>query len=163
MFSYLFLWTVSPQVWPKPEQMPQSIVAIRFGGFAQRKQRLDYCSRAALFRTDLATAQPSSAAIGLAVVSLCGSLGVEVLSHWRAGLRPDADAHAALVYMASFLQLQLVLALVVMAGFAVARCLAGMLSHRRRVVFDNIALLWHYTVAQGLFGLLLVHGFPRIA
>ena len=65
--------------------------------------------------------------------------------------------------MTSFLLLQLVLALIVMAGFAVARCLAGMLSHRRRVVFDNTALLWHYTVGQGLFGLLLVHGFPRIA
>ena len=39
--------------------------------------------------------------------------------------------------MASFLQLQLVLALVVMAGFAIARRLAGLLNRRRRVVFDN--------------------------
>ena len=67
-----------------------------------------------------------------------------------------------MVYMASFLQLQLVLALVVMAAFAVARRLAGMLNRRRRVVFDNLSLLWHYTVAQGLLGLLLVHGFPRL-
>ena len=99
----------------------------------------------------------------LAVIALAGGLGAEVLAHWRAGLRPDADAHAAMVYMASFLQLQLVLALVVMAAFAVARRFAGMLNRRRRVVFDNLALLWHYTVAQGLLGLLLVHGFPRIA
>ena len=67
-----------------------------------------------------------------------------------------------MVYMASFLQLQLLLTLVVMAGFAIARRVAGLLNRRRRVVFDNLALLWHYTVAQGLFGLLLVHGFPRI-
>ena len=87
---------------------------------------------------------------------------MEILAHWRAGLRPDADAHAAMVSMASFLQLQLVLALVVMAAFAIARRLAGMLNRRRRVVFDNLSLLWHYTVAQGLLGLLLVHGFPRL-
>jgi hypothetical protein len=36
-------------------------------------------------------------------------------------------------------------------------------STRTRVVFDNLSLLWHYAVGQGLFGLLLVHGFPRIA
>ena len=51
--------------------------------------------------------------------------------------------------------LQLTLALVVMAAFALARRLAGCQS-RRRVVLDNLALLWHYTVAQGLIGLLLI-------
>jgi cytochrome c oxidase subunit I+III len=162
VFSYLFLWTVSPQIWPKPEQMPQStwpfvsaiLLASSSGlmivaGRSLPKRPRDWAAAVVV--------------IGLAVASLSGGLGVEILSHWRAGLRPEADAHAALVYMTSFLQLQLVLALIVMAGFAVARCLAGMLSYRRRVVFDNAALLWHYTVVQGLFGLLLVHGFPRIA
>ena len=67
-----------------------------------------------------------------------------------------------MVYMAAFLQLQLTLALVVMAAFAVARSIAGRLNRRRRVVYDNLGLLWHYTVLQGLFGLLLVHGFPRL-
>jgi cytochrome c oxidase subunit I+III len=105
----------------------------------------------------------SAGIIALAVLALCVGLGVEVLAHWRAGIRPDTDAHGALAYMASFLQLQLVLALVVMAGFAMARSLAGVLGRRHRVVFDNLALLWHFTVMQGLFGLLLVHGFPRIA
>ena len=162
VFSYLYLWTVSPQIWPKPGQMPPSmwpffsaILLISSSGLVILAGRaLPNRSRGGAAFVGL---------VGLATMSLCGSLGVEVLSHWRAGIRPDADAHGALAYMASFLQLQLVLALVVMAGFAVARCLAGMLSHRRRVVFDNAALLWHYTVAQGLFGLLLVHGFPRIA
>ena len=92
-----------------------------------------------------------------------GASAIEIFAHWRAGLRPDADAHAAMVYMGAFLQLELVLALVVMAAFAIARRLAGLLNRRRRVVFDNLGLLWHYTVAQGLLGLLLVHGFPRIA
>jgi cytochrome c oxidase subunit I+III len=161
VFSYLFLWTVSPQVWPKPVQMPPAlwpfVSAILL---AASSGLIVLAGRALPVRSRNGAAFVS--AIGLALVSLCGSLGVEVLSHWRAGFRPDVDAHGALAYMASCLQVQLVLALVVMAGFTIARCLAGMLSRRRRVVFDNLALLWHYTVAQGLFGLLLVHGFPRI-
>jgi cytochrome c oxidase subunit I+III len=29
------------------------------------------------------------------------------------------------------------------------------------VTLDNTMLFWHYTVLQGLAGLLIVHGFPR--
>ena len=93
---------------------------------------------------------------------LVGALVLDGWAQWRAGLRPDADAHGAMVYMASFLQLQLTAAVAVMAAFAIARCLVGWLDRRRRVVFDNLSLLWHYTAAQGLLGLLLIHGFPRV-
>jgi hypothetical protein len=44
-----------------------------------------------------------------------------------------------------------------------ARSAAGLLTPVRRATFDNTMLLWHYTVGQGLLGLLVVHGFPRIA
>lgn len=162
VFSYLFLWTVSPQVWPEPGQMPPLLWPVTSAMLlAASSGLITLAGRALPSRSRNRVA--FVAAIGLAVLLLCGGIGVEVLSHWRAGFRPDIDAHGALVYMTSFLQAQLVLALVVMAGFAIARCVAGLLSRRRRVVFDNLALLWHYTVAQGLLGLLLVHGFPRIA
>jgi cytochrome c oxidase subunit I+III len=68
-----------------------------------------------------------------------------------------------MVYMAAFLQAQLTLTALIMAGFAIARSLAGRLDRKRRVVFDNLGLLYHYTVGQGLLGLLLMHGFPRLA
>ena len=162
VFSYLYLWTVSPQVWPKPGQLPSwtwplmsaVLIAASSGAIAAADRALPVGTRNnAVFVTLLAAA----------VILLAGGLGAELLAQWSVGLRPDADAHAAMVFMASFLQLQLVLALAVMAAFAIARRFAGMLNRRRRVVFDNLALLWHYTVAQGLLGLLLVHGFPRIA
>ena len=60
-----------------------------------------------------------------------------------------------------FLQLQLTAALAVMTGFCIARLWAGQLNSNRRVVYDNLSLLWHYTIGQSLFGLVLVHGFPR--
>jgi len=162
VFSYLYLWTVSPQVWPKLVHLPawpgplvSALLLVASSGlillagrtlFANSRAKIAFC-----------------ALTGLATVALAGGLSVEVFSQWSAGVRPDADAHGAMVYMAAVLQLELTLALVVMAGFAVARSIAGMLNRRRRVVYDNLGLLWHYTVLQGLFGLLLVHGFPRLA
>jgi cytochrome c oxidase subunit I+III len=161
-FSYLFIWTVSPQVWPKPGQMPLSAWPILSAALLSASSGLIVLAGRLLpVRSGKGTV--AAGIIALAVLPLCMGLGIDVLALWRAGFRPDSDAHAALAYMASFLQLQLVLALVVMAGFAVARVFAGALDRRRRVVFDNLALLWHYTVVQAFFGLLLVHGFPRIA
>jgi len=160
-FSYLYLWTVSPQVWPRPEQLPAIGWPLASGLLLAASSGLIILISRLLPAGQRNTALFVAVTL-LAVTALGGGLGVEAYAHWRGGLRPDADAHAAMVFMTSLLQLQLVLALVVMAGFAIARRLAGLLNRRRRVVFDNLALLWHYTVAQGLVGLLLVHGFPRL-
>jgi len=161
VFSYLYLWTISPQVWTKPAQLPTLswpvvsalLLASSSGLILLAGQTLSANSRSRLAFGVL---------IALATVALVGGLAVEMFAQWRMGIRPDADAHAAMIYMASFLQLELTLALVVMAGFTIARSIAGLLNRRRRVVYDNLGLLWHYTVLQGLFGLLLVHGFPRL-
>jgi cytochrome c oxidase subunit I+III len=64
--------------------------------------------------------------------------------------------------MASALNGQLAAAIAVMTGFAVARHIAGHLDSIRRVPFECVALLAYYTAGQALFGLVLVHGFPRI-
>jgi cytochrome c oxidase subunit I+III len=98
----------------------------------------------------------------LATAAMIAALGLEIAAHWQSGLRPTASSYGAMVYMASFLQLELVLPLLVMTGFVQARWLAGRLDGIRRVTFDNLSLFWHYSVGQGLLGLLLVHGFPRL-
>jgi cytochrome c oxidase subunit I+III len=101
--------------------------------------------------------------IALAAIALAAALMSEVSAQWQSGLRPETDIHGALVAMAAFLQAQVTLAVLVMAGFAIARSLGGRLDRERRVMFDNLGLLYHYTVGQSLLGLLLVHGFPRLA
>ena len=98
----------------------------------------------------------------LATGAMLASLGVEIVAHWETGLRANVSSYGAMVYLASFLQLQLVLPLLIMTGFVLARWLAGRLNSVRRVTFDNLHLFWQYSVGQGLFGLLLVHGFPRL-
>ena len=51
----------------------------------------------------------------------------------------------------------------IMGLYTIARWLAGRLDSVRRATFDNTMLFWFYTVGQGLVGLLVVHGFPRLS
>jgi cytochrome c oxidase subunit I+III len=162
VFSYLYLWTVSPQFWPKPAALAPvtspalstfllvagSAILVVAGRFLPRK---------------LQSSRIFEMLIVLAAVALAAALMTEMLGQWQSGLRPETDIHGALVAMAAFLQAQVTLAVLVMAAFAVARSVRGRLDRERRVVFDNLGLLYHYTVGQSLLGLLLVHGFPRLA
>jgi cytochrome c oxidase subunit I+III len=51
--------------------------------------------------------------------------------------------------------------LLIMAGYTLARSWCGLLDATRRVTFDNTRLFWHYMAAQGVIGILLVHGASR--
>jgi cytochrome c oxidase subunit I+III len=98
----------------------------------------------------------------VAMLALGGGLGTEIAGHWQSGLRADASGYAALVYLASALQLQIIVATIIVGFLTIVRVLARKLSAARRVTFDVLMLLSYYAVGQGLVGLLLVHGFPRI-
>ena len=101
--------------------------------------------------------------LAVAVVLLCASIVVELRAHLATPLRPKQDAYGAAVYMVGALQAFFVATVACMGLYTLARSLCGMLSARRRQTFDNTLLFWYYTVAQGLAGLALVHGFPRLA
>ncbi|WP_291865539.1 cytochrome c oxidase subunit I [Bradyrhizobium sp.] len=162
VFSYLYLWTVSPQFWPKPAALaPVTAPAVSALLLVAGSAILVAAGR--LLPRNRRSGRRFEVLAGLAAVTLAAALMTEVSAQWRAGLRPETDIHGALVYMAAFLQAQMVLPVVIMAGFAVARSLGGRLDREQRVVFDNLSLLYHYTVGQSLLGLLLAHGFPRLA
>jgi cytochrome c oxidase subunit I+III len=148
LFSYLYLWTVSPQVWPQADALPAPVYAL---------------AAAVLLALSSAAAVYANRKIypGLiaAIVLLIAAFALDVYGHRH--LEPTASSYGALVY--GFLSLQgfYVAALVTMALYTLARHGAGLLDRARRATFDNAMLLWHYTVAQSLGGLLVVHGFPR--
>jgi cytochrome c oxidase subunit I+III len=160
VFSYLYLWIVSPALWSKTgsEAWPEL-------AWPMLSAALLILSSAAMLAAGRGLRGGRFAFLSfmvLAMSALVGSLAVEIFGYWRNGLRPEADAHAAMVYLGSFLQMQLVLPLVIIGAFVMTRWLAGALDAIRRASFDNLVLLWHYTVAQGLLGLSLLHGFPRL-
>jgi cytochrome c oxidase subunit I+III len=162
-FSYLYLWTVSPHVWP-----PTAGVALPATDWPLASAASLLAGGAAIYgaHKGLAAGLRRRLVFGLLVLLagllVVASLGIEVSSHWLSGLRPEASAYGAMVYLSAALQLQIVATLVVMALFVLARLAGGRLHATRRATFDNLALLWGYAIGQGLLGLALVHGFPRL-
>lgn len=163
VFSYLFLWTVSPQVWPTsgealpPVSWPLASAALLLvsGGlisYAGRRLRSGFSDRQRLLQGSMV----------LAVVLLCVSISVELYGHLRTGLRPQESAYGAAVYMVATLQAVFVVFMIFMGLYTVARSACGLLTPQRRATFDNTMLFWYYTVAQGVLGLALVHAFPRL-
>jgi cytochrome c oxidase subunit I+III len=162
VFSYLYVWTVAPQQWPEAAREgmpPSSYPALAAGLLLASGAAIAVAGR---FLRGTSGHAPLTLCIGTGLVLLGGAFAAEIAGQWRAGWRPDQSGYAALVGMNVVLQGQLVVAVAVMALFAVARRWAGHLNVRRRAVFDNVRLLWLYAVAQSLLGLLLVHGFPRV-
>ena len=162
VFSYLYIWTVSPQVWPiaSGQPMPEllwpvasaaafiaSSAAIAWSG-AMLTQARDWQLRLTLL---------------FACVALAAALLLEFHGQWDSGLRPSASSYGALVYTLFTVEAQLAVAALIMSLYTVTRSLAGLLDPVRRATYDNTMLFWHYTVGQGLLSLLIVHGFPRLA
>ncbi len=162
VFAYLYLWTVSPQGWPPAAALPAPSWPWASAGLLGAGGVALLAAHRVLSRPGGAARAVFAGLVAFGVAALCASLALDVWGQWREGLRPDASGYAAIVYLAGLLQLEIVLAVTVIAGFLLARLVAGRLDARRRVVFDNLALLWSYATAQGLVSLALTHGFPRL-
>ncbi len=164
-FSYLYNWTVSPQVWPAAtgQRLPvaswpaASATAFMVGSVAMA------FSGQMLARAREYGDWPVRLGIACACLALAAGALIELQGHWQTGLRPAMNSYGALVYAVIAVQCQLVAVAVFMGLYTIARSAAGMLTPVRRATFDNTLLFCHYTVGQGLLGLLIVHGFPRIA
>jgi cytochrome c oxidase subunit I+III len=162
VFSYLYLWTVSPEVWapanaPGPPDVVWPIVAavLLVGGAAA----IWLADR--LLPEPRGRSLPAASLLVLGALALVAGVGVEVWAHWQTGLTPTQNAYGALVYTAAGLNAQIVAAVLVMALVVAARLLVGKTDRVRRNSFDHTKLLAWYGAAQGLVGLVLIHGFPR--
>lgn len=162
VFSYLFLWTVSPAVWPAAGG---ALPALRYPLAAalllvSSSGAIAYASRALKRASHDGGHWPVRCALLLAAPLLAAALGAEFYGHWQSGLRPTDSSYAAMVYTFVAVQGFFVAVMLVMGLYTLARSLCGRLNAERRATFDNTMLLWHYTVVQGLLALALVHGFP---
>jgi cytochrome c oxidase subunit I+III len=160
VFSYLYIWTVAPQGWAN------AVIAGPASQWPVLSAGLLILAAAAVTVASRVLGRSASGFIALVVVgitSLSAALMTEVVGHWNARLRPDASAYGALVYLASFLQFEIVAAVVISGLYVIVRAVADRVNAERRVTFDVLMLLSYYAIGQGLLGLALVHGFPRVA
>jgi cytochrome c oxidase subunit I+III len=152
LFSYLYLWTVSPEVWPR---------AAPHAGFAAATAILLLSSSAAVGLANRGVKKNGNCrALALAIPLLIASVAVNFIG--QADVSPAESAYGAIVYAIASWDGFLAACATLLALFALARRRAGLLDRERRVTFDNARLFWHYAVAQALAGLAMVHGFPRL-
>jgi cytochrome c oxidase subunit I+III len=162
VFSYLYLWTVSPEVWAPtgaPDLPGLSYPTLSALMLVLGTGAMAWCGR--ILPEPGRRHWGGIALLVIAAALMAGAVALEIRGHWQTGLRPSASSYGAMVYMASVLQAQVSFAVVVLGLFALGRLTTRQLDRVRRVTFDNAALLYYYAAGQGLFGLLLVHGFPR--
>ena len=155
LFSYLYLWTVSPRVWPAAAELPALahplLVAALLGAGSAAIQWGDRRLRLG--------GKPDTGLL-VAIAALAAALAIDLFGH--RDLSPTASSYAAIVGMLLSLEGFFVALVMVMGLFALARRHAGMLDRERSATFDNTRLMLHYTVGQSLVGLVLIHGFPRL-
>jgi heme/copper-type cytochrome/quinol oxidase subunit 3 len=154
VFSYIYLWMVSPHVWPAGADMPPvrsavlvaALLLASSGAIRWAKRRLE-------------AAKDVRQAIGVAILLLLAAFALDLFT--QRAVSPSASSHDALVGLFLGLEGFLAATVVLLALDLVALASAGRLGLDRRALFDSTSLLWHYTVAQSLVGLALLHGFPR--
>ena len=158
--SYLYLWLVNGDaMWPpagmeRPVALWGALALVLYAGSAG----VVLLGSRALRRAGRLPLLLMPAALLL----LLGAFVGDILALWQAGLRPTVHAHAAVSYALLVWQGQHLCVAILMACYLVARSWAGMLDGTRRLSFDNTMLFWLYTVGQGIVGLALLHGLPRL-
>ncbi|MGY6271334.1 cbb3-type cytochrome c oxidase subunit I [Achromobacter denitrificans] len=160
VFAYLFLWTSSAGQWGPAGLLPGPAWPWVSGALLLGSGAIVALAGRGL---RLGRRRTLSWGLPLAAALLAASAGLDLHAHWRTGLRPQASAYAASVYALLGLQAAFAGVSILMGLFSLVRSFAGRLSAARSACFDNTAILWQYTVAQGMLTLGLLHVFPRLA
>jgi cytochrome c oxidase subunit I+III len=162
IFSYLYLWVVSPEVWPaSPDDLPAVLHPILCAGLAVLSAVLTFGAGRAL-RSPGRKSWLSALLLVGAAVAFISAIALNLHGHWSSGLRPTESSYGAIVYMSMVLDVQIGLALSFMLVVAVARIAARRLDRVRRISYESAALFCYYGVFQMLAGLALMHGFARM-
>jgi cytochrome c oxidase subunit I+III len=163
IFSYLFLWLVNPGAWPPADvEIPDWLWSISSAALYVGSAILIARASRLLRGEDRRSPRAVPILIGIALVLVGGASAADLWSQWQTNLSPSAHAYGAAVYAIISLQIFFVMTSIIMGLYTIARWLTGKLDGIRRTTFDNTMLFWYYTVGQGLVGLLVVHGFPRL-
>jgi cytochrome c oxidase subunit I+III len=163
IFSYLFLWLVNPGAWPpQGVELPDRLWPFAAAALYSISAALIACASRTLRGDDRRSPGSVPVLIAVALLFVAAASALDLWAQWQSGLSPSAHAYGAAVYAIASLQIFFVLTTLIMGLYTIARWLAGKLDSVRRTTFDNTMLFWYYTVGQGLVGLMVVYGFPRL-
>ncbi len=155
VFSYLYLWSQRSHLFPTTGDgvvLSWGVAALGGGlvaailGWAMRR------------RSPLLAALAMLASTGL----MAAASALDWNAWWTAGVRPEVDAHGALVYAFFSWQAVFVAICVMMALYALVRFGAGLLVRERPMTLEAISLFCGYTAVQGAITLGITRGFPLL-
>jgi cytochrome c oxidase subunit I+III len=156
MFSYIFLWSHRPQLWPAP---PALTVLWTCGSLCVAAVICSDLGRRLYTRTPLGAVFLLLAAAS----ALCISWYLSFTSWTAIGLDPELNSHNALV--ATFLAWDgaflAVAALMVL--YLPARLAAGLLARERPATIESVSLFTTYTALQAIVTLAITRAFPLAA
>ena len=162
VFSYCYLWTGTEGSWPPSgTALPATTWPLAAAAAWVASSGFFVWARRAL-GSSRDGKRAFSAALAGAVALMLVAFGAELYGARESGLQPESHAYDAIVSAVLGWQGLHVIVLILMTGYVLARLLSGLLDRERRVTFDNTRLLWHYMVAQGIAGIVLVHVLPRV-
>ena len=163
VFGYFYLWSVQPDRWPPPGANLPSLLhsAAALGLYGASFLLLRLTSRM-LARHEGGGVLRIIVPLVLALSCFAGALTVDLFLWWEGGVRPAEHSFGASIFMMGVLTGQLLIAVTLMVGFAIARLLAGRMDRVRRLSFDTMQLLWIYALGQGAVAVLVTHFFPRL-
>ena len=159
--GWLFLWLVNGDaMWPPPGQgLPVAGWGLTALGLYAGGALVMWGAARLLGRRSRWVVR---GALLLAAALFAGGVGADGWALWSGGVRPTLHAYGAASWAIFAWQGALVAVALLMAGYTLARSLAGKLDGARRLTMDNTMLFWGYTAGQGMVGLALLHGFPRL-
>jgi cytochrome c oxidase subunit I+III len=161
LVSWLYLWLVNGDaMWPPPGQ------GVPAGGFGLAAFALYGAGALAIGAASWLLGRAGQwwvrLALLLAMALFAAGAWADLSALWSGGVQPQAHAYGAASFaIASWQAVHVAIALL-MAGYTLARSLAGMLDGQRRLTMDNTRLFWLYVAAQGAAGLGMLHVVPRL-
>jgi cytochrome c oxidase subunit I+III len=153
VFSYFFLWP------PTPAPAATGTALLAMLGWMGSSLALEWGNHR--LRRGGAWRAWMTAAIVVSLVLGAIALGLTFAPQLAAGVDPSATAYGAIVWTQLCYQAFHTLALLLLAGFVLARLAARLLDGRRRAAWDSLRLLWHYGAAQGVLIIALLEFVPR--
>ena len=155
VFSFYYLWTILPTGFP-PAGLDLPLAGVSFASalcWAASAAAMWFANRM------LANKQSRAfdAALAGAFVLMLVAAVLNVYALTGTNVSPQAHGYAATSYMIVTWQGVHAVLLTFMVLFTLARHLTGKLDSIRRNTFDNTQIMWYFSAAQALIGLLVIH------
>jgi cytochrome c oxidase subunit I+III len=145
LFGLVFLWTNQPRFWIDPPSFADSVGTLAMGSLS-----LIAALAARMVLRLKRGAYLAAFSIVFSCVFMIASLWLDAASWQSRGLSHEATGQGAIVYGFVAHQASLVFVGAIMAGYALARASAGLITLPRSVFVDIAALFLLYTAVQGL-------------